>query len=257
MNLYGGEVKPGVIEITKLLGRWVYEYKIIEGMEGDKAPYKFDVYGLMAVGLTPAEPWYRYRVSHNVTEEVVCIEGKTLDEAYERSGISRDLYGFIGKVCMLSPEITEGNNMKKIKLNCVCRPTTGVVRKGSMEICKGQNVLQSAKNWYEEQVVDLVNPVNFEDCFVHIDGGVVSRKAATFIDDIYVGDDSTLYVIPFSVEERKSADIKRDIKLLLSRWFLALEDEGVNPWRDEECVAMANKYQYTTQDYQDFLRTLS
>ena len=30
-----------------------------------------------------------------------------------------------------------------------------------------------------------------------------------------------------------------------------------NPWRDEECVAMANKYQYTTQDYQDFLRTLS
>ena len=88
--------------------------------------------------------------------------------------------------------------MDKIKINCICKLAGGAVISGSMEICKGQNVLQSAKNWYEEQVLDLVNPVNFEDCFVHIDGGVVSRKAATFIDDIYVGDDSTLYVVPFS-----------------------------------------------------------
>ena len=50
---------------------------------------------------------------------------------------------------------------------------------------------------------------------------------------------------------------EQDLKELFSWWFSALDDEGIDPWRDEECVAMANKYQYTTQDYQDFLRTLS
>lgn len=147
--------------------------------------------------------------------------------------------------------------MDKIKISCICKPAGGVVVKGNMEICKGQNILQSAKEWYEGRIADFAHPVSFEDCFVHIDGGVVSRKTATFIDDVYVKNDSTLYVVPHPVEERKSADIKRDIKLLISRWFSALEDEGVNPWRDEDCVAMADKYQYTMQDYQDFLRTLS
>lgn len=52
-------------------------------------------------------------------------------------------------------------------------------------------------------------------------------------------------------------DIMKDIHFLLSSWFVALEDEGINPWEQEECVAMANKYQYTTQEYQAFLRTLS
>ncbi len=51
--------------------------------------------------------------------------------------------------------------------------------------------------------------------------------------------------------------IEQDIKFLISRWFTSLEDEGVDPWQNDECVAMANKYQYTMQDYQDFLRTLS
>ena len=52
-------------------------------------------------------------------------------------------------------------------------------------------------------------------------------------------------------------DIMKDIHFLLSGWFVALEDEGVNPWEQEECVTMANKYQYTMQEYQAFLRTLS
>lgn len=52
-------------------------------------------------------------------------------------------------------------------------------------------------------------------------------------------------------------DIMKDIHFLLSSWFVALEDEGVNPWEQEECVAMANRYQYTLQEYQAFLRTLS
>ena len=147
--------------------------------------------------------------------------------------------------------------MDKIKISCICKPAGGVVVKGSMEIYKGQNVLQSAKEWYEEQITNFAHPVSFEDCFVNIDGGAISRKTATFIDDVYVSSDSNLCIIPLPIEERKSVDVKRDIKLLISRWFSSLEDEGVNPWQDEDCVAMADKYQYTVQDYQEFLRTLS
>ena len=35
---------------------------------------------------------------------------------------------------------------------------------------------------------------------------------------------------------------KKDIKLLIGKWFSALEDEGVNPWLDKECMEMANKH---------------
>ena len=45
----------------------------------------------------------------------------------------------------------------------------------------------------------------------------------------------------------------KDIKLLIGRWFLALEDEGVYPWADEECVEMANKHHYTKEDYREYL----
>lgn len=47
-----------------------------------------------------------------------------------------------------------------------------------------------------------------------------------------------------------------DIKMLIGRWFLALEDEGVEPWEDEECVEMANKHHYTEEDYKEYLGTI-
>ena len=49
----------------------------------------------------------------------------------------------------------------------------------------------------------------------------------------------------------------KDIKLLLGRWFSALEDEGVNPWMLEDCVKMANKYWYTEEDYKKYLSTIA
>lgn len=52
MSLYSGETQPGIIEITKKVGPNSWEYKIIDGMEGDMPPYKFDVYGMMAERLT-------------------------------------------------------------------------------------------------------------------------------------------------------------------------------------------------------------
>lgn len=48
----------------------------------------------------------------------------------------------------------------------------------------------------------------------------------------------------------------KDIKLLLGRWFSALEDEGVNPWERDNCVETANKYWYTEEDYKKYLNTI-
>lgn len=48
----------------------------------------------------------------------------------------------------------------------------------------------------------------------------------------------------------------KDIKLLLGRWFSALEGEGVNPWERDNCVETANKYWYTEEDYRKYLNTI-
>ena len=48
----------------------------------------------------------------------------------------------------------------------------------------------------------------------------------------------------------------KDIKLLLGKWFSALEDEGVNPWMNEECMEIANKHWYTEEDYKKYLSTI-
>lgn len=48
----------------------------------------------------------------------------------------------------------------------------------------------------------------------------------------------------------------KDIKLLIGKLFSALEDNGVNPWKNKECVAMANKYWYTEEYYKEYLRTI-
>lgn len=48
----------------------------------------------------------------------------------------------------------------------------------------------------------------------------------------------------------------KDIKLLLGKWFSALEDEGADPWVEKDCMAMANKYWYTKEDYKKYLSTI-
>lgn len=47
-----------------------------------------------------------------------------------------------------------------------------------------------------------------------------------------------------------------DIYQLIGKWFCALEDEGVNPWMDEECIDVANKHYYTEIDYKKYLSTI-
>lgn len=48
----------------------------------------------------------------------------------------------------------------------------------------------------------------------------------------------------------------KDIKLLIGKWFSALEDEGVNPWLNEECMEIANKHWYTKEDYKKYFSTI-
>ena len=48
----------------------------------------------------------------------------------------------------------------------------------------------------------------------------------------------------------------KDIKLLLGKWFSVLEDEGVNPWANKECIEVANKHWYTEEDYKKYLNTI-
>lgn len=48
----------------------------------------------------------------------------------------------------------------------------------------------------------------------------------------------------------------KDITLLFGKWFSALEDEGVDPWRNKECIEMANKHWYTEDDYKKYLNAI-
>ncbi|KAI4445262.1 hypothetical protein C823_007769 [Eubacterium plexicaudatum ASF492] len=48
--------------------------------------------------------------------------------------------------------------------------------------------------------------------------------------------------------------ILHDIEFLIGSWFSALEDEDCNPWENEVCMDMANKYEYTREDYQKYCR---
>lgn len=49
----------------------------------------------------------------------------------------------------------------------------------------------------------------------------------------------------------------KDIKMFIGKWFSALEDDGINPWMNEECIDVANKHYYTETDYKKYLNTLA
>ena len=51
-------------------------------------------------------------------------------------------------------------------------------------------------------------------------------------------------------------EMLKDIHMLIGNWFCALEDEGCDPWKDPECIAMAWKYGYTKKKYNKFLSTI-
>lgn len=49
----------------------------------------------------------------------------------------------------------------------------------------------------------------------------------------------------------------KDIYQLIGKLFSALEDEGINPWINEECMEIANKHWYTEENYKSYLNTIA
>ena len=60
----------------------------------------------------------------------------------------------------------------------------------------------------------------------------------------------------YSTDRIDKEEMSKDIHLLIGNWFCALEDEGCEPWKCDDCIRMANKYGYTKKDYKDFLSTI-
>lgn len=82
-----------------------------------------------------------------------------------------------------------------------------------------------------------------------------------------VSPDDVVHVIISKHEERETVKLlrelngvisrtKNDVKLLIGMWFAALEDNGVDPWKSHECMELADKYDYTEEDYREYLNTL-
>lgn len=85
------------------------------------------------------------------------------------------------------------------------------------------------------------------------------------VDTVYP--DDVVYIIISKYQEDSTTKMlgelnniiekqNKDIKLLLGKWFSALEDEGADPWVEKDCMAMANKYWYTKEDYKKYLNTI-
>lgn len=85
------------------------------------------------------------------------------------------------------------------------------------------------------------------------------------VDTVYP--DDVVYIIISKYQEDSTTKMlgelnniiekqNKDIKLLLGKWFSALEDEGADPWVEKDCMVMANKYWYTEEDYKKYLSTV-
>lgn len=51
-------------------------------------------------------------------------------------------------------------------------------------------------------------------------------------------------------------ELEEDIKKLIGYWFSALEDEGCEPWENEESINIARKYGYTREDCEKYLSAI-
>lgn len=85
------------------------------------------------------------------------------------------------------------------------------------------------------------------------------------IDTIY-SDDVVYVIISKYREDSHTRTLKaldeiineksENIYQLIGKWFSALEDEGINPWTNQECIDIANKHYYTETDYKKYLNTI-
>lgn len=92
------------------------------------------------------------------------------------------------------------------------------------------------------EIIDLGIDTVYSDDVVYI---IISK----YQDNAYT---RTLQALNEIVDKQN-----RDIKMLIGKWFSALEDEGINPWTNEECMEIANKHWYTKEDYKKYLNTIA
>lgn len=91
------------------------------------------------------------------------------------------------------------------------------------------------------EIQDLGIDTVYPDDVVHV---IISK----YQEDSHI---RTLKTLNEIIEKRN-----KDIKMLIGKWFSALEDEGVNPWINKECLEVANKHWYTEEDYKKYLNTI-
>ena len=93
-----------------------------------------------------------------------------------------------------------------------------------------------------DEIQDLCVDAVYPDDVVHI---IISK---------YQEDDHTKMLEALNNTINKQS---KDIYHLIGKLFSALEDEGINPWTNEECMEIANKHWYTEENYKNYLSTIA
>jgi hypothetical protein len=117
------------------------------------------------------------------------------------------------------------------------------------------------------QVVDFTKTKVNIHRFSQLDTFVTPEEIKDFGVDTVCPDDVVHIIISKYQEDSHTKTLKalndivdrqsKDIKLLIGKLFSALEDEGINPWTNKECMAIANKHWYTEEDYKKYLNTMA
>lgn len=99
--------------------------------------------------------------------------------------------------------------------------------------------------------------------FSNVDQFVTPEECKDY-GEVYVYPDDVVHIIISKYkEDNHTRTLKmlnelvdkqsKDIYQLIGKWFCTLEDVGINPWEDEECIEVANKHWYTESDYKKYL----
>lgn len=168
-----GIVQTGIIEITRRLSRFTYAYKIISGLSGDQAPFKFESGTLFADRLKPLDKWYQFKVQDKDDGSVVVIEGRTLGEAYDCSCIDCSQYTLIDQ-CAVEESNVESEKAQPIGDGDLKRLMSGYEDSG----VEPQSV--SGLRWYNATELPPLNEEGLGDSEVVLatfDGETIAKLA--------------------------------------------------------------------------------
>lgn len=93
-----------------------------------------------------------------------------------------------------------------------------------------------------DEIQDLGTDTVYPDDVVYI---IISK----YQEDSHI---RTLKALNEIIDKKNKA-----IKALIGMWFVALEDEGIDPWANKECTKIANEHGYTEYNYKKYLSTMA